>query len=111
MQRLEVSGAVRLIYKALAVKGLNSAVHCPRWFLSHGFAEAAEHAVGVRADSSAVKMCTQAVMPNAQSKFCNCLSSRPVWYFGFFLASMVYGRALSLVHVCIHFGTAVLSVV
>ena len=34
MQRLEVSGAVRLIYKSLGVKGLSSAVHCPRWFLS-----------------------------------------------------------------------------
>ena len=40
----------------------------------HGFAEAAQHAVGVGADSVAVTMFTQAFMPNAQSKFCNCFS-------------------------------------
>jgi len=46
------------------------------WLVSvHGLAEAE---VGVREDSSAVKMCTQTIMPNAQSKFCKCLSSTPV---------------------------------
>jgi len=45
----------------------------------HGFMEAAQHAVGVGTDSSVVKMCSQAIMPNAQSKFCSCLSSWPVW--------------------------------
>jgi len=48
----------------------------------HGFVEAAQHAVGIGTDSSAVKMCSQAIMPTAQSKFCKCLSSWPVWYFG-----------------------------
>jgi len=38
----------------------------------HGFVEAAQHAVGVGTDSNAVKMCSQAIMLNAQSKFCNC---------------------------------------
>jgi len=41
----------------------------------HGFVEAAQHAVGVGTDSIAVEMCSQTIMPNAQSKFCNCLSS------------------------------------
>jgi len=35
----------------------------------HGFVEAAQHAVGVGMDSSAVEMCSQAIVPNAQSKF------------------------------------------
>jgi hypothetical protein len=48
----------------------------------HGYVEAAQHAAGMGTDSNAVKMCTQAIMPNAQSKFCNFLSSWPVWYFG-----------------------------
>jgi len=48
----------------------------------HGFVEAAQHAVGFRKDSNVVKMCSQTIMPSAQSKFCNCLSSWPVWYFG-----------------------------
>ena len=51
----------------------------------------------------------QALMPNAQSTFCDCLSSWPVWYSWLFLASMVFcGIPLSLVHVCIHFETPVL---
>jgi len=45
----------------------------------HGFVEAAQHAVGVGTDSNAVEMCSQAIMPNAQSKFYNCLSSWTVW--------------------------------
>jgi len=32
--------------------------------------EAEFHEVGFRADSIAVKICTQAIIPNAQSKFC-----------------------------------------
>jgi hypothetical protein len=48
----------------------------------HGFVEAAQHAVGVGTDSNAVEMCSQAIMPNAQSKFYNCLSSWTVWYLG-----------------------------
>jgi len=41
----------------------------------HGFVEAAQHAVGVGTDSIAVKMCSQAIMHNAQSKFCNFLNA------------------------------------
>ena len=48
----------------------------------HGFAEAAYRAVAVGADSKAVKVSTQRIIPNAQSKFCNWCSSWPVWYFG-----------------------------
>ena len=36
-------------------------------------------------DSSAVEMCTQAIMPKAQSEISNCPSSRPVCYLGYFL--------------------------
>jgi len=39
----------------------------------HDFVEAAQHAVGIGTDSNAVKICSQAIMPNAQSKFSNCL--------------------------------------
>jgi len=31
-------------------------------------------------------------MPNTQLKFCNCLSSRPVWYFGYFLLPRFMGE-------------------
>ena len=31
------------------------------------------------------------IMPNAQSKFCDCLSSWPVWYFGYFLLQWFVG--------------------
>jgi hypothetical protein len=48
----------------------------------HGFVEAAQHAAGVGKDSNAVEMCSEAIMPNAQSKFGNCLTSWLVWYFG-----------------------------
>jgi len=51
----------------------------------YGFMEAARHAVEVRAEFNAVKMCNQAIMPKAQSKHSNCLSSWPVCYFGCFL--------------------------
>ena len=47
--------------------------HCLMAVSVQGFAEAAQRAVGVRADSNAVKMCAQTVMSNVQSKFCNCL--------------------------------------
>jgi hypothetical protein len=56
-----------------------------------GFAEVAQHAVGVGVDSIAVKMCTQTIMPNAQLEFCNCLSSWPVWYFDDFLLPRFLG--------------------
>jgi len=49
--------------------------HCLMAVSVQRFAEAAQRAVGVRADCNAVKMCTQTVMSNVQSKFCNCLSS------------------------------------
>ena len=35
-----------------------------------------------RDEFHAVKMCSQAIMPNAQSKLCNCPSSWSIWYFG-----------------------------
>ena len=66
---------------------LSSAVHCPRWFLSMGSRRLHSMQQGSGRIPMRWKMCTQAIMPNAQSKFCNCLSSRPVWYFGLFLAS------------------------
>ena len=35
MQRLEVSGAVRLIYRSLGVKGLITGKHLPKYTVSH----------------------------------------------------------------------------
>ena len=35
----------------------------------HGYVEVAQHAVGLGTDSNAVEMCSQAIMPNAQSEF------------------------------------------
>ena len=51
----------------------------------HGFVEAAWLAVSVRANCNAVEMRTQAIMPKAQLELCNCPSSRPVCYLGYFL--------------------------
>ena len=58
----------------------------------HGFAEAAQQAVWIRADSNAVKMCIQAIMPHEEPEFCNCLSPRPVWYFGYFVLPRFMGE-------------------
>jgi hypothetical protein len=58
-------------------------------------------------DSNAVEMCTQAVMPNAQSEFYKLLLSLASLVFWLFLVSMVLGIAVSLVHVCILFETPV----
>jgi len=76
----------------------------------HGFVEAAQHAVEVGTDSNAVKKCSQTIMPNAQSKFYNCLFFLASLVFWLILASVVFEIALSLILVCTHFGALVLSV-
>jgi len=76
----------------------------------HGFMEAAQHAVGVGMDSNAVEMFpsnhAQCTIEILQLPFF--LDSLVFWLI---LASMVFEIALSLILVCKHFRTLVLSVV
>ena len=76
-----------------AVKMCGNVPHCLMAVSVQRFAEAAQRAVGVRADCNAVKMCAQTVMSNAQSKLCNCLSSWPVCYFGYYLLPRFMGQS------------------
>ena len=76
----------------------------------HGFVEAAQHAVGVGTDSSAVEVFpsnhAQRTIEILQLPFF--LASLVFWLF---LVSMVFVITVSVVHVCIHFGTPALNVV
>ena len=76
----------------------------------HGFVEAAQHAVGVGTDSSAVE-----VFPSNHAQRTIEILQLPFFLdslvFWLILASMVFEIAMSLILVCKRFETLVLSVV
>ena len=76
-----------------------------------GFAEAAQHAVGVWGGFQ----CGEDVYPDNHAQRTIESLQLPFFLaslvFWLFLASMVFGIALSLFHVCMHVVTAVLNVV
>ena len=84
MQRLEVSGAVRLIYRSLGVKGL-------RMFLLHGFHYLFRKVIKIKRGNMCFKG-PQTVNPRKPGRGCHVVQSYQVLDSGCYVLQFVYQK-------------------